>query len=325
MMKELRQRYIFPDILKAFLIFCVILGHVIGKKLETNETGGYWTNPLITFIYSFHMPCFFAISAFFQGCSKPVDNKTFYSKRFCRLFFPILAGAIICLFFDYYFHIYTTYSTSIYKKIYKYLTEYWFLNCLLLQLCFIQFYSRTNKLMQIGIWGVLIICLILYSNLPYYILKDIQLIRQMPIFIISYYIGKNRKLILPFFSKYRICIFLASTLLWYLIILIFGMNLLLYPCFVRIFIGMVSTISIISVFSILQKYLTKSIILHIGRNTLGIYILHIPLFKLLPPINSWILIFALSLLLLVITSFITDAIRKTALREFILGEKQLGK
>lgn len=51
------------DVLKCIVMFCVVVGHAVPK--DTNDTIGYY-------IYSFHMPLFFAISGmtFYLQCSK---------------------------------------------------------------------------------------------------------------------------------------------------------------------------------------------------------------------------------------------------------------
>lgn len=56
-LKEMVKRLEYIDILRAFAIFLVTLGHVL-------EYGGYGDGLLYGVIYSFHMPLFFAISGF---------------------------------------------------------------------------------------------------------------------------------------------------------------------------------------------------------------------------------------------------------------------
>ena len=53
----MKERLVYIDILRAFAIFLVTLGHV-------TEYGGYGQGLLHGVIYSFHMPLFFAISGF---------------------------------------------------------------------------------------------------------------------------------------------------------------------------------------------------------------------------------------------------------------------
>ena len=63
----MKQRLEYIDILRAFAIFLVTLGHVL-------EYGGYGDGLLHGVIYSFHMPLFFAISGFVAAYSLRNDG-----------------------------------------------------------------------------------------------------------------------------------------------------------------------------------------------------------------------------------------------------------
>ena len=71
----MKERLVYIDILRAFAIFLVTLGHV-------TEYGGYGQGLLHGVIYSFHMPLFFAISGFvamygLRGSDASLDFKGF--------------------------------------------------------------------------------------------------------------------------------------------------------------------------------------------------------------------------------------------------------
>lgn len=78
MMKGNRLLYI--DILKAFGIFLVILGHVLNDN----------KHPVSHFIYAFHMPLFFALSGLFFNYNKKCGFKDLFAKRWHSLFKPYL-------------------------------------------------------------------------------------------------------------------------------------------------------------------------------------------------------------------------------------------
>lgn len=64
----MKQRLIWPDLLKGWLMILVILGHAIQTALRD----ACFDNHVWNLIYSFHMPCFMAISGWFMYRHKPV-------------------------------------------------------------------------------------------------------------------------------------------------------------------------------------------------------------------------------------------------------------
>lgn len=87
MMKGNRLLYI--DILKAFGIFLVILGHVLNDN----------KHPVSHFIYSFHMPLFFALSGVFFVYKKEIQLKELIRKRWKSMLKPYLFFYIITFFY----------------------------------------------------------------------------------------------------------------------------------------------------------------------------------------------------------------------------------
>ena len=57
----MRQRLEHMDLLKAFAIFSVLLGH----STEQLSAGLFWDHPVWEFIYSYHMPLFMFVCGFF--------------------------------------------------------------------------------------------------------------------------------------------------------------------------------------------------------------------------------------------------------------------
>lgn len=78
------------DILKFFLIFLVVLGHVI----EAFKDDSGWMNGAFIFIYSFHMPVFFFVSGLF---SKKNINEKRYNKITVFIFLFFITKLILFL------------------------------------------------------------------------------------------------------------------------------------------------------------------------------------------------------------------------------------
>lgn len=74
------NRLLYIDILKAFGIFFVILGHVLNDN----------KHPVSHFIYSFHMPLFFALSGVFFVYKKEIQLKELIRKRWKSMLKPYL-------------------------------------------------------------------------------------------------------------------------------------------------------------------------------------------------------------------------------------------
>ena len=86
-----KQRNIVFDALKAFAIWCVVLGHCI-QDLSGLE---WWNNGLFRFIYSFHMPLFFMISGFFFASSIKLGWLEFLRKKTLSLILPCFVWGVV--------------------------------------------------------------------------------------------------------------------------------------------------------------------------------------------------------------------------------------
>lgn len=310
------SRLIFPDAIKAFLICFVVIGHTIGLAYK-NQMEDYWYNPMITFIYSFHMPLFIAVSGFFLGVSPHTNIEVQIKKKLQRLGIPILSIGIIyvlvLLAYDYH-------NADIVKLFYKGLTFYWFFDCLLVcsLICILSKIKgeRNGLIIQIMI---ILILFVAYPILPS-TFRKLQIVRLLPIFVISLYIGKYSNVIIPFYNKYKIIIFLLSALIWGICIAFWGVNLLKYSLFERIIVGIFSSLAVLCVFSYVYKFVPYKIAEKGGKNCMGIYIFHAPIFLNLPEIDNPLLIVLLTILLIIASSVTTDVVRKTSLKKYILGE-----
>lgn len=77
----MQKRLFYLDVMKGILIILVILGHSIQDTISD-----YQNNFLFRFIYSFHMPLFFAISGYLTFKNK--YDKTLLKKRALQLLVP---------------------------------------------------------------------------------------------------------------------------------------------------------------------------------------------------------------------------------------------
>ena len=97
----MKQRIVWLDSLKGFLILLVVVGHSIQEVGMHNFPGGEW---IWYFIYSFHMMAFFAASGFlfYHKWSMSENKKQFLFRREFTLFVPtaILSFFSILLFVD---------------------------------------------------------------------------------------------------------------------------------------------------------------------------------------------------------------------------------
>ena len=310
------SRQVFPDALKAFLVCMVVVGHTIGLAYK-GQMEDYWNNPLITIIYSFHIPLFISISGYFLGKSN-IDIKSQIKKKIQRLGIPILSIGLIymlvMLAYDY------SNINSI-KLLYNSLTFYWFFDCLLILslFCIISEMKgeRYGLIIQLTTLAVLFV---VYPVLPS-IFRKLQIVRLLPIFLMSLYIGKYSNVIVPLFSRYKRFVLMLSTFIWGIIIAFYGGgNLLEYSLYARIIVGIFSSLTVLCVFSYVYQFIPSKITEKGGKNCMGIYIIHAPIFLNLPRIDSPLLIMLITILLILTSSVITDMIRKTFLKQYILGE-----
>lgn len=307
-------RLVFPDVLKAILVFLVILGHSVSLAYK-GDSFGYWNNALITFIYSFHMPMFIAISGFFFGCSKTISFKELFINKSKRLLLPICTIALIYIAIELLTPGKNILCSNPIWSLYESFTAYWFLDCLFVLFLIVGFFKHYTIIVSV-------LLIILYDYLPYAIFKDLQIVRQLPIFYLAYLIGCHKQKAIDVFLKYKIHIFILSLACWALIILCGGRNLLQYSCWLRVILGIFSSVTMLVVFY--QFYVLtrgKNLYLQeIGHNSLGIYIFHFPVLKILPVILNPLVLIVLSFLLLYLCSILTNIFRKTPLKILLLGE-----
>lgn len=125
-------RILWPDILKTFAVFLVILGH-ISSTYDSRE----YFSPVALWIYSFHMPLFMMLSGMFFKYSLKKDFKTLLIDKSRLLLLPLLCWGMMN------FIIETLLFTDInnwggviigYVKSGGPLRGYWYLKCLFVYL-----------------------------------------------------------------------------------------------------------------------------------------------------------------------------------------------
>lgn len=90
----MKERLIWLDSIKGWLILIVILGHAIQYCLLESHATNYWWN----LIYSFHMPAFMAVSGFvnyratIMGGGSALSTKEFstISSLFVMVFYKMV-------------------------------------------------------------------------------------------------------------------------------------------------------------------------------------------------------------------------------------------
>lgn len=93
--KFTHKRLLWPDVLKSFAIFLVILGHVS----SVYDSRGY-SSPIALWIYSFHMPLFMMLSGMFFKYSLNKDFKTMLIDKSRLLLLPLLCWGIVNFFVE---------------------------------------------------------------------------------------------------------------------------------------------------------------------------------------------------------------------------------
>lgn len=80
-----KQRVLYWDVVKAFAIFLVVLGHCM--QFLTHD-GFIWDSPLNSFIVTFHMPLFMMVSGYFASSVLKGDIKGTAISKLRQLLVP---------------------------------------------------------------------------------------------------------------------------------------------------------------------------------------------------------------------------------------------
>lgn len=272
------------DLLKAFAIYCVVLGHTIAWTLAGDA---YHESPLFIFIYSFHMPLFVTVSGWFFGKSLALSPSEFLKTRAQQLLLPVVS------FFALFFLIYNgILAPSLGIEPAPFLQtvvggDMWFLKYLFAMN--VLLYLLKKGLRRDGL--VLVAILLLFS------VTRTGIFRLLPYLWLGYFLQGHQVWLSARRDKILLlsgALFVLFTFLWQgdydapLRFLYFKPRLALnfehlYAVFVRLGVGVSGSIFFILLSQYTEGYLQRhrwtDSLLHIGRNTLGIYCLQIYLLE----------------------------------------------
>lgn len=310
------QRIFWADNLKGFLIILVVLGHVIQYSYDS-----YDSLHLYNYIYSFHMPAFMAISGFLSYKQNNLAYKTDrIRKRGLQLLIPYLFWTLSYC---------AVMNTSVIKCIYESPT-YWFLILLffisvLMALC--QWVSDKFRIYSVIICTLMFVTLLVIQVIckPYILSLNILYVHFF-FYSIGWFIRKYESILLHDWMIFPFgCLYVG---------LGGAYSRFSSPAFVSfiplsvyfIISGMVGTILFMVLF---RKFvsISFSIIGKLGRKTLGLYVIHLliccscsPLFHvIIESLGLIIGILFISVLLVVISYFITQFFEKSKIIGFIVG------
>ena len=285
-----KKRLDYIDIAKAVAIFTVIMGHAV-----SSDTG------IKNIIYSFHMPLFFILSGMvnkYRDNYTADDFKNFLLKKFTVLYTPYIAFALIYSRFSFrnlLFILYGTRETLIYSDC---LTSLWFLPVMLIASVLVETVHIVSVKFSINRYLCNFIFMILFSGIgflmPHYqkygnpFGLDIAFIASALMlaghFLSTYFNSEfSRKISVSFLNLIVSSVLFAVTTgfnhtdVGYVLMAnaVYG-NYLWFS--VTALAGSIAVIAIARLVEMIKC--RKKLILYIGQNTLGIFVVHKPFVEL---------------------------------------------
>ena len=196
-----QSRSLFIDILKGLIMILVIWGHCIQHIQVQNciKISSFLELPIISFIYSFHMPLFTMVSGYLFGISqKKYSFSECIHHRICVLFWPIITAHIMFLTFSMFVHLVPPLLRGcidvafnrFWQLLYSFrINEFWFLwNIIARSVCACVFFKSSNKLIIRLI--VLLLCFFFITQFP----CGRSAFNMFPFFIAGAIIGNNKKM-----------------------------------------------------------------------------------------------------------------------------------
>lgn len=267
LIKNTRTRIFYLDALKGILIILVILGH----SIQFN-TAQYQYSFLFRFIYSFHMPLFFAISGYLAY--KGWYDESTLKKRLFQLALPFVFWAIVYpLFISGHFDLNNTYKTLLYPD-----NGLWFLYNLffycILSNCSEKF--ATKRFSQEFYMLLFLTALYVLMFVFHTLFNVTQICWYFPFFLIGFYIHKYSSIIEKYekYNNFIGVIFIFTMPLWMMReVPLFYKWINLGTAFSYIYRYTVEIAGTLFFFFIGKKFLDFPIVLlnKIGTKTLGIY------------------------------------------------------
>ena len=289
---EKSKRLFHIEILQAFGILCVFLGHA----LRIYHDGGWYFHKTQTilafdiidkFIYSFHMPLFMFLSGFLFYLNKDkIQNAWEYVlKRVKRLLLPFyLAGFLYVLPMICFINpldksvgfYYTSFLTL------DYTWHLWFLiDLFILTLFFVLYYFKFNKINKYVVLAVLIGINLLATIGPS------SCLARIPKFAIFFYLGclfvENKDFIEKTLARY----------IWVILSIFAVVEILLYFAYKNALIDLSGAVLAILFFYLLALKLSQKtngqnkVVSFLSVNLLSLYIIHEPIMALILKYFKW--------------------------------------
>lgn len=346
------KRDLLIDILKGYAIFLVIYGHSIqffGEGIEVmNQIIG-------KYIYIFHMPLFFFMSAFVSNRSFTISISDMIRAKFKSLIIPLIAFSVISYILSLtYIYIKEIYPMTLYvicrEFFYKIVGSYWFI--IVLFFCILitntafkialRFKSQKNKLSKPLV--LIIVCLLLYliprPNFPFSLY--ITYLQGMFPFFITGWCFKEFK-IMERLKRNNIVILIITIPLMILSIMWFSKNdfiyfqnfsyvnnpIHIYEVFLiecKLYIGgIIGIVLTIVLFQELHKFSIIDNLQWIGKETLGIYLIQGVIFNVFlvnycPQIRNDFFYFLVSILITTACYYTAKLLKRSRFGSLILGK-----
>ena len=279
------------DVLKGILILIVVFGHALQFQYQED----CWSHPLFDGIYTFHMPLFVFVSGyFFSSCTKR-NFQDMLSSKVKRLMLPwfiwtcVLISALLVIRGEAFLHLPVAEQGSI---LYQEMQTYWYLICVfVLTLFYYLIFRKELYKSQLARIIVVIALMVLwgfslayFDDLPWFCLKYCQITRQTLVFGlgIMYFRYKDK---------------LGGAVYVILLLAIIGAVydrmewdrwIVDYTLTQRIIDGIYCTIIAFVILKVISGYLSKmrisQALSYFGKNSLGIYLIHIAFFH--PMMNN---------------------------------------
>lgn len=324
----MKSRDLSFDFIKGILIILVVLGHAIQMVLQNS----CWDNYLFHLIYSFHMPLFFFISGFFFKSCLKMKWKDMIIYKFERLLIPTIIFTSILLIIKY---ISNEYCFNGIWDFYLVLRTYWFLICLYSLTLFYYLFIKSTIIIRVLLIFTYVLLVANYEKLPVFILVDCQIIRMMLVMGVGILYKMNKDYIDNILSNKIICFVVILILLLEVLLIryFYGINLLDYSPFIRIMDGICCSLLMFMVLKLMfniislnSKKITEYIV-QSGLNSLGVYLIHVLICKLMSYNNvyiniysEYITIFSLFIVIYLLSLYLSKLIKKTTLKKYLLGE-----
>jgi len=272
------------DLIKAFACFLVVWGHIIQYSSINDPFDG----PVFRLIYSFHMPLFMIVCGFFSWSSMKLSLGGLLIKKFKQLLLPCVSFGLILYFLIILYHYADNGLGTISEFLLFMYRSFWFLKSLFI--CYLLAWLCNNSRSSFYV-SALVIC-IFSQFIPIYripimfpcfvagmflkrIIDKEWVLKYSPFFLILFIV------LLPYLTKELS----DGSLERYYISNLFSSHNFIKLFLLRFYSILLGISASLFIISITRKYLwdidmrgaLSNYILSIGKETLGIYLVHLVL------------------------------------------------